>query len=228
MHVLVLRQRDPSGTKLASDDFNVVARTEPLPQLIERRPNWATYEHVVEFTVDAPGRFAVRLEGSVPPTIRPATVASIPDQERVWEPKGRLFVTAAGLTTGHVVVADYQPFLGGLGAPGNAKLPRTVGAADANGKPQPYSSSGAPAGQLLLTKPTFLTFDEFSLPGVPAGAGAEQATAFATGMMASIMSAGTIESQELKWLQIPPGGVLKVPPVWLEQLERRWPKTGRE
>ena len=228
LHLLVLRQRDPSGRKVASDDFNVVARTEPLPQLIERCPNWATYEHVVEFTVDVPGRFAVRLEGYVPPTTRPATVATIPAQERSWEARGRLFVTAAGLTTGHVVVADYQPGLGGLGAPGNGIYPRTVGAANADGRQQPYSASGPPAGQQLLTKPTFLTFDELPLPGVPAGAGTEQSTAFAAGMYASMLSAGTIESQQLKWLQIPPGGMLRVPPVWLEQLERRWPKTGRE
>ena len=43
-----------------------------------------------------------------------------------------------------------------------------------------------------------------------------------------MMSAGTIESQKLKWLQVPPGGMLRVPPVWMDQIERRWPKTGRE
>jgi hypothetical protein len=228
LHLLVLRQRDPSGTKVASDDFNVVARTEPLPQLIERHGSWATYEHVLEFAVDAPGRFAVRLAGYVPPTTRPATVPTIPALERAWEARGRLFVTAAGLNTGHVVIADYQPGLGELGAPGNAKLPRTVGAANAEGRRQPYSSGGPPAGQLLLTKPTFLVFDELPLPGVPAGAGTEQSAAFAAGMMASMLSAGTIESQQLKWLDIPPGGMLRVPPVWMDQLERRWPKTGRE
>jgi hypothetical protein len=224
LHLLVLRQRDPSGTKVATDDFNVIARSDSLAQLIEHRPNWATYEDIVEFTADAPGRFAVRLEGTVPPTTRPASVPSLPILDRAWEARVRLFVDTTG-AAGRAVIGDYQPGLGGLGAPGNALLPRTVGAADSRGRPQPYSAGGPPAGQQLLIKPRFLAFDE--LNGVP-GAGTEQSTAFAAGMYASMMSAGTIESQKLNWLDIAPGGVLHVPPVWLEQLERRWPKTGRE
>ncbi len=220
LHLLVLRQRDPSGTKVGSDDFNVIARAAPLPQLIERQPSWATYEYVLEFAVDAAGPFAVRLEGYIPPTIRPATVPSLPILDRSWEARGRLFVSTTGATGGQIVIGDYQPGLGGLGAPGNALMPRTIGAADAHGRPQPYSASGPPAGQQLMPKPTFLAFD--------AGAGTEQSAAFAAGMYASMMSAGTIEAQKLTWLNIPPGGVLQVPPAWLEQVERRWPKTGRE
>ena len=79
-----------------------------------------------------------------------------------------------------------------------------------------------------MHKPTFLAFDELPLPGVPAGAGTEQSAAFAAGMYASMMSAGTFEATKLSWLAIPPGGVLRVPPAWLDQVERRWPKTGRE
>jgi hypothetical protein len=220
LRLLVLRQRDPIGAKVGSDDFNVIARSDSLPQLIERHPNWATYEHVVEFAVDAAWPIAVRLEGRIPPTIRPATVPSLPILDRGWEARGRLFVSTTGVTGGQVVIGDYQPGLGGLGAPGNALLPRTIGAANGQGRPQPYSASGPPAGQQLMTKPRFLAFD--------AGAGTEQSAAFAAGMYASMMSAGTIESQKLNWLNIPRGGVLQVPPVWLEQLERRWPKTGRE
>jgi hypothetical protein len=225
LRLLVLRQRDPSGMKVSNDDFNVIAQTEPLPQLIERHRSWATYEHVVEFAVDTPGRIAVRLEGTVPPTIRPPTVASLPIQDRSWSPHGRLFVNMSGATGGQLVIGDYQPGLGGLGAPGNGLYPRTTGAADAQGREQPYSAKGPPSGQQLLAKPRWLAFDE--LPGVQGG-GTEQATAFAGGLYASVMSAGTIESQKLNWLQVPRGTVMRVPPVWLDQLERRWPKTGRE
>jgi hypothetical protein len=225
LRVLVLRERDPSGMRVSNDDFNVIARTEPLPQLIERHQSWATYEHVVEFAVDAPGRFAVRLEGTIPPTIRPPTVPSLPAIERTWAPHGRLFVSVSGATGGQLVIGDYQPERGGLGAPGNGILPRTIGAADGKGQQQPYSASGAPSGQQLLVKPTWLAFDE--LPGVQ-GCGTEQSTAFAAGLVASMMSAGTIESQQLKWLHIPRGGLLRVPTEWLNQVERRCPKTGRE
>jgi hypothetical protein len=225
LRVLVLRQRDPSGTRVSNDDFNVITQTEQLPQLIERQRSWATYEHVVEFAVDTPGRFAVRLEGTIPPTIRPPTVASLPIQDRSWSPHGRLFVGVTGASGGQLVIGDYQPGLGGLGSPGNGVYPRTTGATDAQGREQPYSANGPPSGQQLLAKPRWLAFDE--LPGVQGG-GTEQATAFAAGLYASVMSAGTIESQKLNWLQVSRGGVLRVPPVWLDQLERRMPKTGRE
>ena len=42
----------------------------------------------------------------------------------------------------------------------------------------------------MLAKPRFLLYDELPLPGVPAGAGTEQATAFAGGMLAAMISAG--------------------------------------
>jgi hypothetical protein len=228
LHLLVLRERDPSGTRVGSDDFNVIARSESLPQLIERHPSWATYEHVVEFAVDLPGRFAVRLEGTILPITRPASVPTLPVQERTWTPHGRLVASVTGVPGGHVVIGDYQPGLGGLGAPGNGKLPRTIGAADAHGEPQPYSAGGPPSGQQLLIKPRFIAFDELTLPGIPSGGGTEQSTAFAGGMMASMLSAGTIESVRLDWLAIPPGGLFRVPAVWMDQLERRPPKTGRE
>jgi hypothetical protein len=41
-------------------------------------------------------------------------------------------------------------------------------------------------------------------------------------------SAGILQGAELNWLGLPPYGVLHVPPAWLDQVERRWPKTGRE
>ena len=227
----MLRQRDPSGTRVASDDFNVVARSESLPQMIDRAPNSATYEHIIEFTVDAPGRFAVRLEGFVPPTTRPANTPTLPALAKFWGPKARLFADAADPALagqGRVVFGDFQPGLGGLGTPGDALIPRTIGAADARGLPQPYSAFGSAAGRELAPKPRFLAFDELPLPGVSPSAGTEQAAAFAGGMLASMLSAGTLESSQLNWLGLPPYGLLRVPPVWLEQVERRWPKTGRE
>jgi hypothetical protein len=231
VRLLVLRQRDPSGRRVATDDFNVVARSDRLPQLIDRAPNSATYEYIVEFALDGLGRYALRLEGTVPPTIRLTNLPTIPAIERTWEPHARLFVEVTDVGSrdqGRPVFGDFMPGLGGLGMPGDAVLLRTIGAIDGRGQVQPYSASGAGAGRELLAKPSFYTFDELPLPRVPAGAGTEQAAAFAAGMAASMLSAGAPISQELRWLCIPPGGVLRVPPAWLEQIERRWPKTGRE
>jgi hypothetical protein len=231
LSLMVLRQRDPSGTRVASDDFNVVVRSAPLPQMIDRGRNWAVYESVVEFPVEAAGRYALHVVGSVPPTTRPANLPTLPALEKTWEPYARLFVDVTDPTTfgqGRVVFGDFMPGRGGLGMPGDAIIPRTVGAVDAFGRPQPYSAFGASAGRDLLAKPRFLLQDELPLPGVPVGAGTEQAAAFAGGMLAAMISAGIPESADLNWLLLPPFGQLQVPPAWLDQVERRWPKTGRE
>lgn len=223
LRLLILRQRDPSGTKVATDDLDVAARSVRLPQLLARHPAAATYEQVVEFMAEAGGRFAVRVEGRFPATIRPPTAPTVPAQVRFWEPSVRLFLDAADPATrgqGRPVFLDSAPDRGGLGTPGDAALVSTVGAAARNGMSQSYSASGAPMGQELLAKPRFLMFDESPLPG-GAARGTRQSTAFAAGLLASVLSKGGPPSRDLRWLDVPPGGVLRVPEPWLGQIERR-------
>jgi hypothetical protein len=223
LKLLVLRQRDPSGKQVASDDFNVIARSTKLPQMIERTANLATYETVIEFTVESAGRYAVRLEGFVPPTTWPADVPFIPTQVRQWEPRARVFVEASGAMNGRPVIADFPSQFGGLGTPGDAIVPRTVGAANSRGNVQPYSAAGPNAGRDLLAKPTFIAYDELPLPGGVSSGGTNVSAGFAGGLAASMISAGVPAGPELNWLFIPPGGLLAVPEVWLDQLSRRTP-----
>ena len=220
---MVLRQRDPSGSKVATDDFNVVARSTKLPQLIARTPTLATYEYVVEFTAETAGRFAIRLEGFVPSTTRPADSPTVSSQARRWEPRARLFVEASGATNGRPVFADFPTGTAGLGTPGDALAPRTIGAANTHGEPQPYSSAGSLSGRELVFKPTFIAFDELPLPGGVSSGGTHCATGFAGGVAASMLSAGVPSGHDLRWLRIPPGGLLVVPDEWLDQLARRMP-----
>ena len=49
---------------------------------------------------------------------------------------------------------------------------RTVGAADNQGNPRPYSALGAPPGRELLSKPSFLAYDQLSVAGTTGGASA--------------------------------------------------------
>jgi hypothetical protein len=225
IRLLVLQQRDPSGSKIANDDLNVIARSGKLPQMIERTPNLATYEYVVEFTAETAGRYALRLEGLVPPTIRPAGTPTIPAQDRGWEPRVRLFVEASGATNGRPVFADFVSELGGLGMPGDALAPRTVGAANAHGEAQPFSATGANSGRDMLAKPTFIAFDELPLAGGISSGGTAVANGFAGGLAASMLSAGVPAGSELRWLGIPAGGLLVVPDAWLDQLGRRMPSA---
>lgn len=225
IRLLVLQQHDPSGSKVANDDLNVIARSGKLPQMIERTPNLATYEYVVEFTAETAGRYALRLEGMVPPTIRPAGTPTIPAQDRGWEPRVRIFVEASGATNGRPVFADFSSELGGLGMPGDALVPRTIGAANARGNAQPFSATGANSSRDILAKPTFIAFDELPLAGGVSSGGTAVANGFAGGLAASMLSAGVPSGPELRWLGIPAGGLLVVPDAWLDQLGRRMPSA---
>src|SRR5207253_1713927 len=71
VRLLVLRQRDPSGSKLPADDMEVIAQSERLPQRIDNEPSAATYEHAVEFTVPAEGRYAIMVLGRPPRSTQP-------------------------------------------------------------------------------------------------------------------------------------------------------------
>src|SRR5262249_11976376 len=55
VRLVVLRQRDPKGEKLAADDLEVIARSEGLPQRLENQPTFAVYEQAVEFVADPAG-----------------------------------------------------------------------------------------------------------------------------------------------------------------------------
>jgi len=222
LRLVVLRQRDTTGKQVSSDDLNVVARSVQLPQQLSRSATAATYEHVVEFAVEAAGGYALRVEGMLPRSTRPLFAPTLPSQEKSWELTARLFVETTDASSrgqGRPLFADFSPGLGGLGTPGDAALVRTVGAADNNGNPRPYSAYGAPPGRELLSKPSFLAFDQ--LPIAATTDGTAQSAAFSAGLLASMMSAGVPDSPDLRWLGLSRGDLLRVPPAWIETLPGR-------
>jgi hypothetical protein len=209
--LVLLRQLDPAGTKQPADDFEVVAQTTGLPQRLANEPGSAVYEQTVEFTVKEAGRYALRVEGRVPATIRPADAPTVPAAEKVWELRPRVFIeTLAG--PGRVVLSDFATAEGSLGTPGDARQAITVGAADATGKPLPTSAPGPAFGMDLLPKPLILS------PAVGAGEGPASGTSlsagFAAGLAASAMSAGAPTDKFLKMLGTVPGQLLRVPGDW--------------
>src|SRR5207253_10892926 len=48
LRLLVLRQRDPAGSKLPADDMEIVARSDGVAQRLDNQPSSAAYEQVVE------------------------------------------------------------------------------------------------------------------------------------------------------------------------------------
>lgn len=106
VRLLVLRQRDPAGSKLPADDMEVVAQSERLPQRLDNTPAAATYEHAVEFTVPEAGRYAIMVLGRAPKSTRPADRITLPGTQRVGELRPRIFVdTLSG--KGKAVFADF-------------------------------------------------------------------------------------------------------------------------
>jgi len=124
LKLMVLRQRDPSGTTLPADDLEVVARSSDLPLRLVNQPTFAIYEQTLEFTVPAAGRYALRVEGKQPADIRPASVPTLPIMERHWELHPRIFVSlidGAPQSGGRPVLLDYATPSAATGMPADAR-----------------------------------------------------------------------------------------------------------
>jgi hypothetical protein len=92
LRLLLLRQRDPAGEKLPADDMELVAQSEKLPLRLHNEAKSATYEHVLEYTVPAAGRYAIMVQGQAPKSTRPADKVTLPAMRKVGELRPRVFV----------------------------------------------------------------------------------------------------------------------------------------
>jgi len=216
LHLVVLRQRDPSGTKLPNDDLEVTARSAGLPQRLENQPGSAVYEQTMEFTVETAGRYALRVEGRKPEGIVPADSVALPGVQQSWELQPRLVVEALDQTSrlnGRPVFLDYSTCRASLGTPADSTGLLTVGAADLLGRARPYSSRGQPYQRGLLMKPNVLAFDDFrlGLGTSPEIFGSELATPFAAGLTTSLLGSGMPAQQWKKMLMAKPGQLVIVP-----------------
>jgi hypothetical protein len=215
VRLLILRQRDPTGTKLPADDMEVVARSDGVPLRLDNQPSGAAYEQTVELTVDNPGRYALRVEGRVPASIRPPNEPTLPSLQKTWELRPRIFVRVLDdsvRSTGRAVFADYATGQGNPGMPADAHAPISVGAVNASGRPEPYSAIGPALGEGLFPRPDTFIFDELSLgvESTQASAGTGLAAAFAAGTAASALSSGMPPNRFVMPLRQRPGGLLCV------------------
>jgi hypothetical protein len=188
LRLLILRQRDPTGTKLPADDMEMVARSVYLPLRIDHHPETAMYEQTVEFTIDLPGRYALRVEGQVPKSIQPASVPVLPASQKLWELAPRISISTLSGDGGQAIFLDYASELGSIGTPADAHLVTSVGATDVLGQPQPYSSRGPVLYQELNRKPGLFALDQLPLGIDPErmAAGSGIATGFAAGRAACV------------------------------------------
>jgi hypothetical protein len=133
LRLVVLRQRDPQGKLLATDELEVIAFSSGLPQRLDQTASSSTYEQSVEFTVTEPGRYALRVEGKAPLSSRPSTVASVPAQlDTRGELRPRLLiqnVDPASKLQGRPLYLDYATREGSEGVPAGALGIRRIEAA---------------------------------------------------------------------------------------------------
>jgi hypothetical protein len=214
VRLVLLRQRDPTGKKLPADDMEVVAYSVGPALRLQNLLNSATYEQTLEYTVDSPGRYALRVEGRAPVSIRPASAAVIAGAEqRAGELRTRIVLDVGewpARSAGRPVFLDYATNQGAVGMPADAQAPITVGSADASGQPQLYSAAGSPLGLALLQKPQLLAYDDLEL-GTEGIQGTNIAASFAAGLTASSMSAGISRSQFLFLISEMGNKVLEIP-----------------
>jgi hypothetical protein len=183
LRIVLVYQPDPNGAKQPSDDLDVVAQSVGQPARLEATASSAVYEQTLELRVTKPGRYAVRIEGTAPTSTRSREDPTIPAARRTFELRPRLFVeTLEG--PGRVLLHDFTTEEGALGMPADSRNVITVGAADRQGRPEPYSAGGPPHDVALLAKPDVLAFDQVEAQSKDAAQGVGVATGFAAGMAA--------------------------------------------
>jgi hypothetical protein len=212
LRMLVLRQLDPEGKQIGSDELETVAASQGAMRL-ENGRNFAIYEQTLDFTTPSAGRYALRVEGVIPPGIQPASLNAVPVQHALgWELRPRVFIDAPDAparNTGRPVFIDYATRQGDVGMPADSQGVITIGAVDASGHPEPASSTGPPLELGLLRKPDLFSYGSIDsgagpLPGTPSAA------AFATGLLAAGRSAGFVWTDVLQATGTRPDRLLRL------------------
>lgn len=216
LRIVLLRQRDPLGRDSGSDEMDLVAGSQGVPERLEFTPHSATYEISLDVAVPTTARYAVRLEGRVPTGIRPPSAASLPTLGKSWELKPRLLIDSAaeaGRQTGRPVLLDYQGEVSPLGTPADSASVLTVAAASASGNPRSYSPHlprSEPGGQ---TKPEVLMIDGTVTRGTTGQGvgGSAIATASAAGVAGATYSAGLTPPSIIEAARRKPARLLTLP-----------------
>jgi hypothetical protein len=224
LKLVLMYQPDAEGKKQPADDMQIVAESSASPLRLDATAKAATYEQTLTFSVTKPGRYALRIEGRVPASTRPAQYPTLPAAVKTFELRPRLFVeTLDG--PGRAVLHSYSTESGAIGVPGDAHNVITIGAANARGDMRPYSARGPAQDMELHVKPDLLVYDE--------GAGTAHAASFAAGIGAATRT-GLEESKReklrqamranptpfLDWLRLvglQPGAMLRLTGEWPQQ-----------
>lgn len=217
VRLMLLRQRDPTGKKLPADEMEVVARAAGLPLRVNVQDDCATYEQVLEFTVENPGRYALRIEGKAPIGNKPPGAATLPEQQRSGELRPRVYLDVTDTesrASGRPVFQDYASNEGDIAMPADAQRVVSVGASDRYTLARPYSAAGPAANLDLQPKPNLVAPDGLELEPGKAVHGTGVSAAFAGGLAASLLSNGAPPLAVRNALPAPGENLFAVPERW--------------
>jgi hypothetical protein len=216
--IRLLRQLDPEGKTVASDEFVEAARSAGNPVRLLETTGSGVYEQTLEVTIPSDGVYALRLEGgSVLAEILPAL-------RRGAEITPRVVVQPADLGSaakGRAVFQTFPTIAAGVGTPGDSPAAVTVGILGPDGTAV-GTLTGAGPGVALRTKPDLLATG--ALATADGGAsGSAVSAAYAAGAAASLRSAGVRVADMLRSLGLDPGRPLVLPPelLWNHSNPRR-------
>jgi hypothetical protein len=217
----LLRQLDPAGKTVASDELVEVARSVGMPARLLETAESGVYEQTLEVTVPADGVYALRLEGgSVLEDLLPALRRGAEITPRVVVQAG----DSASAAKGRAVFQTFPTIAAGVGIAGDSPAAVAVGILGPNGEAV-GTLTGAGPGVALRTKPDLLA------PGAMAtdqggASGSAVAAAYVAGAAASLRSAGVRVADMQRSLGLNPGRPLALPPALLSFLNA--PRRGSE
>jgi hypothetical protein len=220
--IRLLRQLDPAGNTLPTDELTEVARSVGTPARLLETTGSAAYEQTLEVTVPADGVYALRLEGGS------AMADILPSFQSGAEITPRVVIQSTdpqSAAKGRVVFQTFPTVTAGVGTPGDSPAAMTVGIAGPNGEPV-GTLTGAGPGVALRTKPDRLTTGVWATDRGDGASGSAVAAAFAAGVGASLRSAGVRVSDMHRALGEDPGRPLVLSPQLLSSLNS--PRPGSE
>ena len=178
---------------------------------MRRTPTYVVFEQVVEWTVAAEGRYAVRVDVPRPP---PPLLPVLASGAEIY-PRFYLERVGAKPEDARVVFETFTETAAGVGIPGDAASALTVA-----GTTDPRRLVGGGTGIQLRKKPDFLAPDDLAVGG-PAVRGPAVAAGFAGGVAACLIQSGAAVQDMFGIAGVEPGRPIVLPPEWFRRLPQR-------
>jgi hypothetical protein len=220
LNVRLLRQIDPEGKTVASDEFSEVGRSVGVPVRLMRTAASGTFEQTLEVTIPADGVYALRVEAG------PGYDYPLPALQRDGELNPRLVIENLDpAAKGRPVFRTFTTPSAGVGVPADSPAALTVGVLGPDGRPA-GTLTGAGPGVQLRTKPDVLVGGVW-MTDRGGASGTAVSAALAAGTAASLRSAGVRAADLHRSIGLEPGRPLVLPAEWLATLTTHRPGSER-